>query len=69
MERQFVDHDLTAEQRQQSDIGHETMNVCDRVAYLWQGIVLFNRLEVIQLQIEWECQTDVAYCDLHACLL
>ena len=45
------------------------MNVCDRVAYLWQGIVLFNRLEVIQLQIEWECQTDVSYCDLHARLL
>ena len=61
MERELIDNDSAAEQRQQSDIGHETMYVCNRVAYLRQGVVLFDRLEIIQLQIERESQTDVAY--------
>ena len=69
MERQFVDHDLTAEQRQQSHIGNEAMHISDRITYLWQGVVLLDSLEVVQLQIERERQTDVSYCDLHARLL
>ena len=45
------------------------MHIGNRIAHLRQGVVLFDDLHVIELQVEGEGQTDMTHGDVHARLL
>ena len=60
--RQFVEHNLTAEQRPQLHTDGQMANVGQRVA-------LMNGAELVDAQIERPFQVDVPHADLHARLI